>query len=68
VLRQAFTMTYYDELSCEEAGAVLGVPARTFKSRVFRAKQLLIRQARRRLMAPIFSSGARPHAAGAALT
>jgi RNA polymerase sigma factor (sigma-70 family) len=39
LLRPAFTMAYYDELSFEEVGAVLGVTTRTFKSRVFRAKQ-----------------------------
>lgn len=58
VLRQAFTMTYYGELSCEEAGAALGVPTRTFKSRLFRAKKFLIRHAKRRLISPIHSSGA----------
>jgi DNA-directed RNA polymerase specialized sigma24 family protein len=58
VLRQAFTMTYYGEMTCEEAGAALGVPTRTFKSRVFRAKQLLMRHAQRRLMAPMLSTGA----------
>jgi RNA polymerase sigma-70 factor, ECF subfamily len=68
VLRQAFTMTYYGELSCEEAGAVLGVPPRTFKSRVFRAKQFLIRHTQRRRIAPLISSSPRPHAAGAFLT
>ena len=68
VLRQAFTMTYYGELSCEEAGAVLGVPPRTFKSRVFRAKQFLIRHTQRRRIAPLVSSNPRPHAAGALLT
>src|SRR5580704_1524574 len=68
VLRQAFTMTYYGELSCEEAGAVLGVPPRTFKSRVFRAKQFLIRHTQRRRIAPLVSSNPQPHAAGALLT
>jgi hypothetical protein len=33
VLRQAFMMVYYDELTIEEAGALLGVTAGTFKSR-----------------------------------
>jgi RNA polymerase sigma-70 factor (ECF subfamily) len=53
LLRQAFTMAYYDELSFEEAGVVLGVTTGTFKSRVFRAKQYLIRNTRRSLVAPI---------------
>jgi RNA polymerase sigma-70 factor (ECF subfamily) len=52
LLRQAFTMAYYDELSFEEAGAVLGVTAGTFKSRVFRAKQYLMRNTQRSLVAP----------------
>jgi RNA polymerase sigma-70 factor, ECF subfamily len=56
MLRQAFTMTYYEELSIKEAGAVLGVSTRTFKSRVFRAKQFFIRHAQRRLLAPILST------------
>ncbi len=46
-------MAYYDELSFEEAGAVLGVTTGTFKSRVFRAKQYLIRNTQRSLVAPI---------------
>jgi len=52
LLRQAFTMAYYDELSFEEAGAVLGVTSGTFKSRVFRARQHLIRNTQRSLVAP----------------
>jgi RNA polymerase sigma-70 factor (ECF subfamily) len=64
ILRQAFTMTYYQEMSNEEAGALLGVTAGTFKSRLFRARQHLMNQAQRSLVAPIprtmhspFSSG-----------
>ena len=53
VLRQAFTMAYFDELSIEEAGALLGVSAGTFKSRVFRARRYLIQQTQRSLVAPI---------------
>jgi RNA polymerase sigma-70 factor (ECF subfamily) len=56
LLGQAFTMAYYDELSFEEAGAVLGVTAGTFKSRVYRAKQYLIRHTQRSLVAPIRSA------------
>jgi RNA polymerase sigma-70 factor (ECF subfamily) len=69
VLRQAFTMVYYDELSIEEACVSLGVTPGTFKSRVFRARQLLIGQTRRSLVAPmrgvthmLVSSGNRPFA------
>jgi RNA polymerase sigma factor (sigma-70 family) len=47
LLRQAFTMAYYHEFSVKEACAALGVPSTTFKARVFRAKQLLIRDIRR---------------------
>jgi RNA polymerase sigma-70 factor (ECF subfamily) len=64
VLRQAFTMVYYDELSVEDAGALLGITAGTFKSRVFRARQHLIQRTKRSRVAPIrcavhapFSSG-----------
>ena len=53
VLRQAFTMTYYDELSGPEACAVLGVSAGTFKARLFRAKRQVLDQTERALVAPI---------------
>jgi RNA polymerase sigma-70 factor, ECF subfamily len=53
MLRQTFTMTYYDELSGPEACAVLGVSAGTFKARLFRAKRELLNQAQRALVAPI---------------
>jgi RNA polymerase sigma-70 factor, ECF subfamily len=73
MLRQAFTMAYYDEMSVEEAGALLGVPAGTFKARVSRARQHLIRQTQHSLVVPIrcakhtlFSSNTRSFAAPAA--
>jgi len=53
VLRQAFTMTYYDELSGPEACAVLGVSAGTFKARLFRARRQVLDQTERTLVAPI---------------
>jgi len=53
VLRQAFTMTYYDEMSSREACALLGVSTGTFKSRLFRARRNLMDQAQRSLLAPI---------------
>jgi RNA polymerase sigma-70 factor (ECF subfamily) len=52
VLRQAFTMTYYDELSGPEACALLGVSAGTFKARLFRAKRHVFDQTERDLVAP----------------
>jgi RNA polymerase sigma-70 factor, ECF subfamily len=52
-LRQAFTMTYYDELSGPEACALLGISAGTFKARLFRARRQLLNQAQRALVAPI---------------
>lgn len=39
VLRQAFTMAYYEELSAKEASALLGVIPGTFKARRYRARQ-----------------------------
>jgi RNA polymerase sigma-70 factor, ECF subfamily len=51
-LRQALTMTYYDELSGPEACALLGLSAGTFKTRLFRAKRQLLSQAQRALVAP----------------
>jgi len=46
-LRQAFTVTYYDELSGPEACARLGISAGTFKARLFRARRHLLTQAKR---------------------
>jgi RNA polymerase sigma-70 factor (ECF subfamily) len=53
VLRQAFTMIYFDELSGPEAAAMLGVSSGTFKARLFRAKRQLFDQTERTLVAPI---------------
>src|SRR5579859_1267733 len=53
VLRQSFTMTYYDEMSSREACSLLGVSIGTFKSRVFRARRHLMTQAQRSLVTPI---------------
>jgi RNA polymerase sigma-70 factor (ECF subfamily) len=53
VLRQAFTMTYYDELSGPEACALLGVSAGTFKARLFRARRQVLDQTERTLVTPI---------------
>jgi RNA polymerase sigma-70 factor (ECF subfamily) len=53
VLRQAFTMTYYDELSGQEACAALGVSVGTFKARLFRARRQVLDQTERILVAPI---------------
>ncbi len=52
-LRQALTMTYYDELSGPEACALLGLSSGTFKARLFRAKRQLLNQAHRALVAPV---------------
>jgi RNA polymerase sigma factor (sigma-70 family) len=61
LLRQAFTMTYYQEMSNEEAGALLGVTTGTFKSRLFRARRHLMRQASRLLPGPIRRANASPY-------
>jgi RNA polymerase sigma-70 factor (ECF subfamily) len=53
MLRQAFTMTYFEELSGQEACALLGVSAGTFKARLLRARRELLNQAQRALLAPI---------------
>lgn len=53
VLRQAFTMTYYDELSGREACAILGVSSGTFKARLFRARRHLLNQVQRALASPL---------------
>jgi hypothetical protein len=51
-LRQAFTMTYYDELSGREACARLGISAETFKARLFRARRYLASHVQYSLVAP----------------
>lgn len=56
VLRQALTMTYYDELSGPEACALLGISAGTFKARLFRAKRELLNHAQRTLVSPMPSA------------
>jgi RNA polymerase sigma-70 factor, ECF subfamily len=48
LLRQAFTMTYFDEMSTQEACAVLGISCGTFKARLFRARRQLFRRLKRR--------------------
>jgi DNA-directed RNA polymerase specialized sigma24 family protein len=50
MLRQAFTMTYFDELSAAEACAKLGISAGTFKARLFRAKRHVIAETGRALL------------------
>jgi RNA polymerase sigma-70 factor (ECF subfamily) len=63
-LRQAFTMTYYDEMSSQEAGALLGVTAGTLKSRLYRARQHLMNHAERSLVAPIRRAIHSPYPSG----
>jgi len=53
VLRQAFTMTYYEDLSGAEACAMLGVSVGTFKARLFRARRQLLDQTERALVVPM---------------
>jgi RNA polymerase sigma-70 factor, ECF subfamily len=55
-LRQAFTMTYFDELSGPEACALLGISSGTFKARLLRARRELLDQAQRALLAPIYKT------------
>jgi RNA polymerase sigma-70 factor (ECF subfamily) len=64
VLRQAFTMTYYDEMSGREACALLGVSTGTFKSRLFRARRHLMDQAQRSLVAPLRKAAQSPFSFG----
>jgi RNA polymerase sigma-70 factor, ECF subfamily len=53
LLRQAFTLAYFDELSGSEACAMLGVSAGIYKARLFRAKRKVFDQTDRALVAPI---------------
>jgi RNA polymerase sigma-70 factor, ECF subfamily len=52
VLRQAFTMTYCDEMSSREACTTLRISPSTFKARLFRAKKQLFQQLDRNLVPP----------------
>jgi RNA polymerase sigma factor (sigma-70 family) len=52
ILRQAFTTTYYDEMSNREACALLGITTRTFKSRLRRARQYVVNRAQPALAVP----------------
>ena len=52
-LRQAFRMTYCDEMPAKQAGTLLGVAKGTFKSRLCRARKHLKQMAKRALVAPI---------------
>lgn len=61
LLRQAFTMTYYQEMSNDEAGALLGITSGTFKSRLFRARRHLVNHAARSLLAPLSAGEWTPH-------
>jgi RNA polymerase sigma-70 factor, ECF subfamily len=56
-LRQAFTMSYFDELSGPEACAMLCVPTETFKARLFRAKRQVFDQAKRSVVTPVPKTG-----------
>jgi RNA polymerase sigma factor (sigma-70 family) len=53
LLRQAFTMAYFDELSGAEACAMLGVSSGIFKARLFRAKRQVFDRTDRALVAPL---------------
>ena len=55
-LRQAFTMTYCDEMSGLEACALLGVSTVAFKSRRLRARRQLLKQVQRIRVARIRSA------------
>ena len=57
LLRQAFTLSYHREMSSSEAAATLGVSTATFKSRVLRARRLLMQHAQRCLAAPMRNRG-----------
>ncbi len=52
-LRQAFAMTYYNDLSAAEACTMLGVSYGTFKARLFHARRKLSDRTERALVTPI---------------
>ncbi len=53
VLREAFRLKHYDELSNKEGARQLGITATTFKSRVFRARKYLTKRTTYSLVAPL---------------
>jgi RNA polymerase sigma factor (sigma-70 family) len=53
VLREAFKLTYYGDLSGAEASAVQGVSSGTFKARIFRARRQLLDRTNRAVVTPI---------------
>jgi RNA polymerase sigma-70 factor, ECF subfamily len=53
LLRQAFSMIHFQELSIREACALLGVSSSTFKARLLRARRQLSRRVPRAAVAPI---------------
>jgi RNA polymerase sigma-70 factor (ECF subfamily) len=53
LLRQAFIMIHFEDLSIREACALLSVPSSTFKARLLRARRQLARQVPRVMIAPI---------------
>jgi RNA polymerase sigma-70 factor, ECF subfamily len=53
ILRQAFAMAYYGDLSGAEACAMLGVSYGTFKARLFHARRKLLDRTERALVTPI---------------
>jgi RNA polymerase sigma-70 factor, ECF subfamily len=60
-LRKAFTMAYFQEIDSRQAGALLGITAENFKSRVWRAKRYVTHRARRSIVAPIRSFSSSPY-------
>src|SRR5262249_49324889 len=56
-LRQAFRMTYFDEIPAKQAGLLLGVAKGAFKSRLCRARKHLKHLAEHRLIAPLGGGG-----------
>jgi RNA polymerase sigma-70 factor, ECF subfamily len=64
VLRQAFTLRYCDQLSANDACALLGVKVGTYKSRLFRAKQHLLSQVQIHRLAPVRPPAQSPFSIG----
>ena len=54
LLRQAFSMIHFEELSIRDACALLGVSSSTFKARLLRARRELARKVSRVMVAPIY--------------
>jgi RNA polymerase sigma-70 factor (ECF subfamily) len=61
LLREAFTLTYFEGLNTREGCAAQRVPCETFKARLFRAKRRVLNHTGRALASPLYKNGLSQH-------